>query len=222
MRGLARYAPWPATGSSRDGPDRVRPRRRPHWLRPHAADRNQCAPAGLDSATVLPKNLTESGGMGHDDEHTTATVEPLSSVNIGALGLDTPGVLTVGTLSDAPPNICVNPTGQFSGFDNQLLLAIAGKLGLQVRFVSTDFSALLAQVASRRFDVGSAAVKATDATASHRRVHQRLRLRLLLAGGAARLADQQFHRPAPPGSVSASSRAPSRSPTSSTPCTCNR
>ena len=130
---------------------------------PAAADRNQCAPAGLGSATVLPKNLTESGGMGHDDEHTTATVEPLSSVNIGALGLDTPGVLTVGTLSDAPPNICVNPTGQFSGFDNQLLLAIAGKLGLQVRFVSTDFSALLAEVASRRFDVGSAAVKATDA-----------------------------------------------------------
>ena len=130
---------------------------------PARADRNQCAPAGLDSATVLPKNLTESGGMGHDDEHTTATVEPLSSVNIGALGLDTPGVLTVGTLSDAPPNICVNPTGQFSGFDNQLLLAIAGKLGLQVRFVGTDFSALLAEVASRRFDVGSAAVKATDA-----------------------------------------------------------
>ncbi|CNK69730.1 ABC transporter permease protein GlnQ [Mycobacterium tuberculosis] len=43
------------------------------------------------------------------------------------------------------------------------MLAIAGKLGLQVRFISTDFSALLAQVASGRFDVGSAAVKATDA-----------------------------------------------------------
>jgi polar amino acid transport system substrate-binding protein len=83
-------------------------------------------------------------------------------VNVSALGLDTPGVLTVGTLSDAPPNICVNPTGQFSGFDNQLLLAIAGKLGLQVRFAATDFSGLLAQVASRRFDVGSAAVKATE------------------------------------------------------------
>jgi polar amino acid transport system substrate-binding protein len=130
---------------------------------PASADRNQCAPAGVNSATVLPKNLTETGAMGHDDEHTTPTVEPLSSVHIDTLGLGTPGVLTVGTLSDAPPNICVTPTGQFSGFDNQLLLAIAGKLGLQVRFISTDFSALLAQVASGRFDVGSAAVKATDA-----------------------------------------------------------
>jgi polar amino acid transport system substrate-binding protein len=130
---------------------------------PAAADRNQCAPAGLDRATVLPKNLTESGPVNSEDSQTTATVEPLSSVNIGALGLGTPGVLTVGTLSDAPPNICVNPAGQFSGFDNQLLQAIADKLGLQLRFFATDFSGLLAQVASRRFDIGSANIKATDA-----------------------------------------------------------
>jgi polar amino acid transport system substrate-binding protein len=128
---------------------------------PAFGDRNQCAPAGLDSARMLPETLTIGAATGHDDA-TTATVKPLSSVNVGALGLDTPGVLTVGTLSDAPPNICVNPSGQFSGFDNQLLLAIAGKLGLQVRFAATDFSGLLAQVASRRFDVGSAAVKATE------------------------------------------------------------
>lgn len=130
---------------------------------PATADRNQCAPAGLDSAAVLPKGLTETPTVGQDDGHTTPTVEPLSEVNVDALGLGTPGILTVGTLSDAPPNACINPTGQFSGFDNQLLRAIAGKLGLQVRFVGTDFSGLLAQVASRRFDVGSASVKATDA-----------------------------------------------------------
>jgi polar amino acid transport system substrate-binding protein len=130
---------------------------------PAVADRNQCAPAGLDSATPLPKDLTESNAIGQDDHDTTPTVQPLSAVNSGALGLGTPGVLTVGTLSDAPPNICVNPTGEFSGFDNQLLHAIADKLGLQLRFFATDFSGLLAQVASRRFDVGSANIKATDA-----------------------------------------------------------
>jgi polar amino acid transport system substrate-binding protein len=130
---------------------------------PALADRNQCAPTGLNSATVLPKDLTENHADGHNDEGTTPTVEPLSTVNIGALGLSTPGVLTVGTLSDAPPNICVTPAGEFSGFDNQLLYAIANKLGLQLRFFATDFSGLLAQVASRRFDVGSANIKATDA-----------------------------------------------------------
>jgi len=130
---------------------------------PAAADWNQCAPGGVDTARVLPKDLTELPSPHREDQDTTTSVEPLSSVNVAGLGLGTPGVLTVGTLSDAPPNICINSTGEFSGFDNQLLRAIAGKLGLQVRFVSTDFSALLAQVASRRFDVGSAAVKATDA-----------------------------------------------------------
>jgi polar amino acid transport system substrate-binding protein len=130
---------------------------------PALADRNQCAPAGLNNASVLPKDLSENRGVGEDDDDTTATVEALSAVNIGALGLSTPGVLTVGTLSDAPPNICVDPTGQFSGFDNQLLHAIADKLGLQLRFFATDFSGLLAQVAGRRFDVGSANIKATDA-----------------------------------------------------------
>jgi polar amino acid transport system substrate-binding protein len=130
---------------------------------PALADRNQCAPGGAESATALPKDLTPISGVGQDDDHTTPTVEPLTAINVDALGLRTPGVLNVGTLSDAPPSICVDATGTFSGFDNQLLTAIAKKLGLQVRFASTDFSALLAQVDSRRFDVGSASVKATAA-----------------------------------------------------------
>jgi len=130
---------------------------------PVAADWNQCAPSGLASAMVLPKDLTEAPSPHREDPGTTTSVEPLSSVNVGALALSTPGVLTVGTLSDAPPNVCINPTGEFTGFDNLLLRSIADKLGLRLRFFATDFSGLLAQVASRRFDVGSASVKATDA-----------------------------------------------------------
>ena len=54
---------------------------------PALADWNQCAPAGLDSASVLPKDLTENRGAGQAEvDGTTATVEPLSAVNIGALG----------------------------------------------------------------------------------------------------------------------------------------
>lgn len=131
---------------------------------PAQADHNQCAPAGVDSAMVLPADLSSATTAGSDEDvQTTAGVEPLSSVNVGDLGLGTPGVLTAGTLSDAPPNTCINSTGQFTGFDNELLRAIAAKLGLQVRFVGTDFSGLLAQVAARRFDVGSASVKLTEA-----------------------------------------------------------
>jgi polar amino acid transport system substrate-binding protein len=44
-----------------------------------------------------------------------------------------------------------------------LLAAIAEKLGLTINFVGTDFSGLLAQVAGRRFDVGSSSITTTDA-----------------------------------------------------------
>ncbi|MGW0160262.1 ABC transporter substrate-binding protein/permease [Mycobacterium sp. NPDC003323] len=131
------------------------------WAAPAAAD--QCAPPGIDSASALPTNLAAAAQGPGADKYTTATVEPLDRIDIGALRLGTPGVLTVGTLSDAPPSICINATGQFTGFDNEVLRAIADKLGLRVNFVGTDFSGLLAQVASGRFDIGSSSITTTDA-----------------------------------------------------------
>ena len=132
------------------------------WAPTAAAD-DQCAPPGVQSASALPTNLAAAAGGSGDDKYTTPTVQPLASVNRDALGLTTPGVLTVGTLSDAPPSICIDAQGQFTGFDNELLRAIADKLGLRVNFVGTEFSGLLAQTASRRFDVASSSITTTDA-----------------------------------------------------------
>jgi polar amino acid transport system substrate-binding protein len=133
------------------------------WAPSAGADNDQCAPPGLQSASALPTNLASAAKGPGADKYTTPGVEPLTSVNANTLGLGTPGVLTVGTLSDAPPSICINAQGQFTGFDNELLRAIATKLGLRVNFVGTDFSGLLAQVAARRFDVGSSSITTTDA-----------------------------------------------------------
>ncbi|OWL96278.1 amino acid ABC transporter permease [Mycolicibacterium peregrinum] len=130
---------------------------------PAGADVDQCAPPGVDSASALPTNLAAAATGPGADKYTTATAIPLDTVRPENLGLGTPGVLTVGTLSDAPPSICINSAGQFTGFDNELLRAIAGKLGLRVNFVGTDFSGLLAQTASRRFDVASSSITTTDA-----------------------------------------------------------
>ena len=132
------------------------------WAPPAAAD-DQCAPPGVESASALPTNLAAAAGGPGDDKYTTPNVQPLASVNRDELGLGTPGVLTVGTLSDAPPSICIDAAGQFTGFDNELLRAIAEKLGLRVNFVGTEFSGLLAQTASRRFDVASSSITTTDA-----------------------------------------------------------
>jgi polar amino acid transport system substrate-binding protein len=123
---------------------------------------DQCAPPGIESAIALPQKLANAKRP-REDKYTTATVEPLSSIDITALGLGTPGVLTVGTLSTSPPATCINGAGRFTGFDNELLRAIAHKLGLRIHFIGTDFFGMLAQVESGRFDVGSASITATDA-----------------------------------------------------------
>ena len=132
-------------------------------LAPPAGADDQCAPPGIQSASALPTNLAAAAQGPGADKYTTATVRPLDTVNRDALGLRTPGVLTVGTLSDAPPSICIDTAGQFTGFDNELLRAVAEKLGLRIEFVGTEFSGLLAQVAARRFDVGSSSITTTDA-----------------------------------------------------------
>lgn len=124
---------------------------------------DQCAPPGVQTASALPTNLAAAAQGPAADKYTTDGVEPLARVDVARLGLGTPGVLTVGTLSDAPPSICIDSKNQFTGFDNELLRAVAAKLGLRVNFVGTDFSGLLAQVASRRFDVGSSSITTTDA-----------------------------------------------------------
>ncbi|MBH0778636.1 ABC transporter substrate-binding protein/permease [Nocardia bovistercoris] len=121
-----------------------------------------CAPPGVNAASAAPTDLASSATAG-PDRFTTASAPPLTSVDVGRLGLVTPGTLSVGTLSDAPPSICVDSSGSFTGFDNELLRAVAAKLGLRVEFSGTEFAGLLAQVAGGRFDVGSSNITTTDA-----------------------------------------------------------
>ena len=107
---------------------------------PAAAD-NLCKPSGKDGAIALPKKLV-TANRPQEDKYTTADVEPLSSVNIDALGLRTPRTLTVGTQPGGPPTSCLNSAGRFTGYDNELLRAIAEKLGLRVVFAGTEFAGL--------------------------------------------------------------------------------
>lgn len=123
-------------------------------------DDGLCAPPGLSSATAAPENLNTAEQA--VDQFTTPDVVPLDQIDVSALRLAEPGTLTVGTLSDAPPSICLNASGTYTGFDNELLKAVGQKLGLQVKFVGTEFAGLLSQVANRRFDVGSSSITTTE------------------------------------------------------------
>ncbi|RDI46837.1 ABC transporter substrate-binding protein/permease [Nocardia mexicana] len=127
-----------------------------------SASSGLCAPPGVESASAAPTNLA-SGAEAGADRFTTPNTVPLDRIDTSKLGLLSPGKLSIGTLSDAPPSICVNSQGAFTGFDNELLRAIGAKLGLQVEFSGTEFAGLLAQVANGRFDAGSSSITTTDA-----------------------------------------------------------
>ncbi|KAA0018450.1 ABC transporter substrate-binding protein/permease [Antrihabitans cavernicola] len=128
----------------------------------NSASTDLCSPPGVNSASAAPTNLDTASAQAGEDRYTTPNVKPLDQIDVKALGLLTPGKLSVGTLSDAPPSICVNSEGNFTGYDNELLKAIGAKLGLQVEFSGTEFAGLLSQVANKRFDVGSSSITTTD------------------------------------------------------------
>ena len=187
---------------------------------PAVADTNLCKPSGRDGAIALPRKLA-TADRPQEDKYTTADVEPLNSVNIDALGLHTPRTLTVGTQPGGPPTSCLSPAGRYTGYDNELLRAIAAKLGLHVVFAGTEFAGLLAQVASHRFDVASSSIMATEArrrTVGFTNGYDFGYLSLIVPSGSPIDSFEALGA----GSESASCRAPSRRPTSSTPCTCSR
>jgi polar amino acid transport system substrate-binding protein len=102
----------------------------------------------LATTAALALSLTACGGGS-------------SSAESNPYNLQKPGTLRVGTLTDAPPNVYLKD-GKFTGFDNDLLTAVAAKLDLKVEFVGTEFSTLLAQVKTRKFDLGSSSISITE------------------------------------------------------------
>lgn len=81
------------------------------------------------------------------------------------LGLIEPDVISVGTMGDAKPYTFITADGKFTGFDIELFLDVASRMGFkpeQVLFTGQEFSALMPSVANGRFDVAVAAIGTTD------------------------------------------------------------
>jgi polar amino acid transport system substrate-binding protein len=76
-----------------------------------------------------------------------------------------PARVSVGTMGDSRPYAFVDKNGEFSGFDIELFLDVARRMGFnkdQVTFTGQDFSALIPSVANGRFDVAVAAIGTTE------------------------------------------------------------
>ena len=73
--------------------------------------------------------------------------------------LITPGTLTVGSDTTYPPQEFVDTsTGQATGFDIDLITAIAQRMGLKVNIVRADFGTIIDSLGAKRYDVVISAV----------------------------------------------------------------
>ena len=76
--------------------------------------------------------------------------------------LITPGVLTVGSDTTFPPQESIDPTtNKAVGFDVDLITAVAQRMGLQAKIVTTKFDTIIDDLAAKRFDVVMSAVSVT-------------------------------------------------------------
>ncbi len=74
----------------------------------------------------------------------------------------TPGYLTVGSDTTYPPQEYIDTaTNQPAGFDIDLIKAIAQRMGLQAKIISTSFDTIIDSLVAKRFDVVISAVSIT-------------------------------------------------------------
>jgi len=93
---------------------------------------------------------------------TTPTANPATPTIAAPTNLITPGTLTVGSDTTYPPFESIDPaTGQAIGFDVDLIKAVAARMGLQAKIVTTKFDTIIDDLAAGRFDVVISAVSVT-------------------------------------------------------------
>ena len=107
-------------------------------------------------------------GCGDDDStsgsDSTAASTESGTIDISNVKLIKDGQLLVGTDAPYPPFEIGTPEGgDFSGFDKDLMDAIAAKLGLEPTYQNSSFDTIFRDVASGQFDVVAAAATITPA-----------------------------------------------------------
>ena len=80
------------------------------------------------------------------------------------LGLVTPGMLAVASDTTNPPQEFIDPqTQRVTGFDVDLITALAQRLGLRVQILSTKVDLLISDLENKRYDVAMSAIPITPA-----------------------------------------------------------
>ncbi len=103
-------------------------------------------------------------GDSDDDSSSSDSTSASSDIDISGAKLLQDGQLLVGTDAPYPPFEIGTPEGgDFSGFDKDLMDAIAAKLGLEPTYQNSSFDTIFRDVASGQFDIVAAAATITPA-----------------------------------------------------------
>lgn len=93
-----------------------------------------------------------------------ATANPQTPTVTPPNDLLTSGTLTVGSDTTYPPQEYIDTaTHQAAGFDIDLITAVAARMGLQTKVVTTSFDTIIDSLVAKRFDVVMSAVSVTPA-----------------------------------------------------------
>jgi polar amino acid transport system substrate-binding protein len=105
--------------------------------------------------TACGSNTTTGSGS-------TPTANPATPTVAAPSDLITPGTLTVGSDTTYPPQEYIDTaTNHATGFDVDLITAIAQRMGLKANVVTTSFNTIIDSLVAKRFDVVISAVSVT-------------------------------------------------------------
>jgi len=100
---------------------------------------DSCAPAAAPSPTPTPPSAAAPTAA-------SATID---------FKLVNPGVLTVATYGNGPPDVIIGSSGEFTGLEGELLNIFAKRYGLQVQLFETTFASMILAVKENKADVGT-------------------------------------------------------------------
>lgn len=103
--------------------------------------------------------LSACGSSSTTTGGSSSTPSPAASTVAAPNDLLTPGTLTVGSDTTYPPQEYIDTTtNQATGFDIDLITAIAKQMGLQTKVDTTSFDTIINSLVAKRFDVVISAV----------------------------------------------------------------
>lgn len=115
-------------------------------------------------AFALSLVVAACGDDGGTTTTTAAVTTTAAATTTEAAGLETiqPGILTIGSDVPYPPMEDFDADGNVIGFDADLMNEIARRLGLEPRWIDTDFDTIFTQLAQGQFDVVASATTITE------------------------------------------------------------